>query len=171
MHQVGLRITNEQIRDGNVVRSGSVDFWEFDQNGNLAVQEDIFIVKPGDSFKTTCYYDDVDGDRIFGLASSEEMCMAFLYYYPRQKFDIGGGIESGWFCGYGNPLPDCQATFESRTLQSKDELNREFANQNTECQVPPSGEEQDGGNSGSNTLPTTSGWAIIIGALWALMMA
>jgi hypothetical protein len=168
MHETGLRIKNEQVRDGEVIHSGNVEHWEFDQNGNAVVQQDVFVVKPGDSFRTTCYYEDFDGSRTFGLASSEEMCMAFLYYYPRQKFDFGGGVESGWFCGYNNPVPQCQSTYEKRTLVSKDELNREYAIPNTQCEVAAQPEEGDSGSSPA--LATTFGLAGVVGALGAMMM-
>lgn len=79
MHQIGMRMTNEQIRGDDVIRAGRVEHWEFEQNGNAAVQQGSFVISPGDSFKTTCYYEDKDGTRTFGLASAQEMCMAFLY--------------------------------------------------------------------------------------------
>jgi hypothetical protein len=79
MHQIGQRMTNEQIRGDKVIRAGHVEHWDFEQNGNGAVQQGSFVISPGDSFKTTCYYDDKDGSRIFGLGSAQEMCMAFLY--------------------------------------------------------------------------------------------
>ncbi|KAG7357085.1 copper type II ascorbate-dependent monooxygenase [Nitzschia inconspicua] len=143
MHEVGLRITNEQIRDGEIVHKAAVEHWEFHQNGNAAVQQGSFVVQPGDSFRTTCFYDDQDGSRTFGLASAEEMCMAFLYYYPRQKFDLGDGFSMAWFCGYDMFFPQCNATYESRALDSKEELNREYAIANPQCKEPPT--EEDSG--------------------------
>jgi Copper type II ascorbate-dependent monooxygenase, C-terminal domain len=83
MHEIGMRITNEQIRGDEVLRAGHIEHWEFEQNGNAAVQQASFVIKPGDGFKTTCYYEDKGGSRTFGLASSEEMCMAFLYCKSR----------------------------------------------------------------------------------------
>jgi Copper type II ascorbate-dependent monooxygenase, N-terminal domain/DOMON domain/Copper type II ascorbate-dependent monooxygenase, C-terminal domain len=79
MHQTGLRMTNEQMRGEDVVRVGRVENWEFEQNGNIAVQQEPFVVNPGDGFHTTCYYEDPEGTRRWGIGSAEEMCMAFLY--------------------------------------------------------------------------------------------
>jgi dopamine beta-monooxygenase len=173
MHETGLRITNEQIRDGEVVRKGNIDHWDFHQNGDAAVQQDEFVVKPGDSFRTTCYYEDSTGAKTFGIGSSEEMCMAFLYYYPRQKFDLGGGFESPWYCGYDLPIPPCQATYEKRTLVSDDEVGREYAVANTACEgvatTPPSDELVEG-DSGCYPPPSTLGLAGIIGTIGGLMV-
>jgi len=133
MHEVGLRITNEQIREGEVIRSGNVEHWEFDQNGNAAVQQGEFVVQPGDSFRTTCYYDDPEGTRTFGLASSEEMCMAFLYYYPRQVMSLGPGIELSWFCGHNIGFEACDASYEKASIESTDKIGREYAVPNEQC--------------------------------------
>lgn len=74
MHQSGASMRNEQIRDGEVVRTGRVDFYAFEQQGNPPVQQEPFQVLPGDSFKTVCNYD-ARGGEVFGLSSQEEMCM------------------------------------------------------------------------------------------------
>lgn len=164
MHETGLRMTNEQIRDGEVLRSANVEFWEFEQNGNAVVQQDSFTVKPGDSFRTTCYFEDQEGDRTFGLASSEEMCMAFLYYHPRVSLNLGE-FSTSWFCGYNIPIPQCAATYEKRTLESKDELNRQYAIENAACAVVESTSEEDGSGSASFACLAGAGVAGVLGAL------
>lgn len=63
-------MTNEQIRNGEVVRESSVEVWEFDQNGNVPIQQDVFQIFPGDSFRTNCYYRGTK-DTTFGLGSQE----------------------------------------------------------------------------------------------------
>lgn len=70
MHATGTRMTNEQIRNGQVVRQASVEVWEFDQNGNVPVQQEPFQILPGDSFRTNCYYRG-NKDTTFGLGSQE----------------------------------------------------------------------------------------------------
>jgi len=126
MHQTGARMKNEQIRDGQVIRSASIDFWEFHQNGNAAVQQDPFTIMPGDGFKTTCYYDGND-DRVFGLASSEEMCMTFLYYYPRTKIRIEeADMDFPWICGFGYGFEPCDTSYEMKQLTSSEEFQRVF---------------------------------------------
>ena len=126
MHEIGARMTNEQIRDGQVIRTAAIDYWEFDQNGNAAIQEDPFIVKPGDGFKTTCYFNGND-DRTFGMASSEEMCMTFLYYYPRAKIRVEElGFEFPWVCGLGIEYEPCATNHQWDLLSSPQDFNRTF---------------------------------------------
>lgn len=125
MHETGARMTNEQIRDGEVIRVGSVDYFEFDQNGNVAVQQAPFEIWPGDSFKTSCYYSGTD--RKFGMASQDEMCVVFMYYYPRQKIYLEAyDFEIPWVCGYRLGFLPCGASYEQELLASVDDLNRTF---------------------------------------------
>jgi hypothetical protein len=158
MHQAGLRMTNELIRDGEVIHTASVEYWEFEQNGNIAVQQGNFMVEPGDGFRTTCYYEDPDGSKAFGLSSAEEMCIASLYYYPRQTFDIGQGLNFSWYCGFDMLFPQCEATHEERALDSHEELHREFAIPNPLCSQPS---DVQGGSGGSSSFSSTHG---LIGA-------
>ena len=65
MHQTGKSMVNEQIRDGEIIRTSAIDFFNFDQQGNQAVQQDPFEVLPGDSFNTVCYYQSQDGNSVF----------------------------------------------------------------------------------------------------------
>jgi hypothetical protein len=71
MHKSGTRMVNEVIRGGQVVHSGAVDVFEFSQQGSYRVPTEPFEVRPGDGFRTTCYYR--DGTE-FGSSSQEEMC-------------------------------------------------------------------------------------------------
>jgi hypothetical protein len=167
MHEIGLRITNEQIRDDEVIRSGNVEYWEFTQNGNAAVQQEPFTVKPGDSFRTTCYFEDADGSRSFGLASSQEMCMGFLYYYPRKVIDLGPVVTS-WFCGYNYEVPGCNATHQMTSLGSKDDIGRQYAIANDVCFR--SNETNDSGDeSGSASIMNTLASILAIVASTLLM--
>jgi hypothetical protein len=62
-----------------------------------------------------------------GISSAEEMCIAFLYYHPRQTFDTGQGLNFSWYCGFDMLFPQCEATHEERALHSHEEIHREFA--------------------------------------------
>jgi hypothetical protein len=46
------------------VRTATIEYWDFDQNGNAAVQQDPFVIKPGDGFRTSCYFN-ANEDTIF----------------------------------------------------------------------------------------------------------
>ena len=82
MHGTGQRMANEQIRDGKVIRQGAVDHWDFYQQGDLVVQQPTFSILPGDSFRTSCYFQSNE-EVLWGIGSQDEMCTASVYYYPR----------------------------------------------------------------------------------------
>lgn len=136
MHSKGTRMVNEQVRQGEVIRDASVEVWEFDQNGNLAVQQDSFEFLPGDAFRTKCYFRG-DSKTIFGSGSQEEMCMAFLYYYPR--LDVGPGVTVS--CDYGNGFGVCSADYEKMNLRSETAMGRKFGTCGGDSESPcPSSE-------------------------------
>jgi Copper type II ascorbate-dependent monooxygenase, C-terminal domain len=93
MHYSGHAMYNEHVRNGHVIRTGAVDFFEFAVSAGPAVQQNSFEIRPGDAFNVQCFYrnDDASANRTFGLASSQEMCVAFLLYYPRKVVQIAEG--------------------------------------------------------------------------------
>ena len=117
MHQNGKRITNQMFRGGMRMNEAFVDFWDFDLNGISIVRQNPYKMKKGDYFRTSCYYDN-DRNTTFGLESQDEMCMVFLYYYPKQPSFYG--------CGYGLDGP-CGADYAKKTLSSDSNFGREFA--------------------------------------------
>jgi len=137
MHAVGARMTNEQIRNDDVVRTASTEVWEFNANGNIATKQEPYQLLPGDSFRTKCYYNG-NSDSVFGLASQEEMCIAFLYYYPRRTFDVQlaeGNFSIPWLCGNGIDWLEgtCSAEYSGGTLEGEDGLNRKFGALKSQC--------------------------------------
>ena len=155
MHQTGVQMINEQIRSGEVVHSATVGYWDFDQSGSDTVVQEAFVVEPGDSFRTSCYYETNDDTR-FGIGSQEEMCIAFLVYYPRVKMQLFGGfVQLPWVCGHDIPLEHCEATYEKDILASSAELGRTFGIPVGECPVvdqesptSPPQEDNDGETDG-----------------------
>ncbi|GAX20374.1 hypothetical protein FisN_9Hh086 [Fistulifera solaris] len=133
MHAHGAQARNEVVRgDGEVVHLAQIDFFDFHQQGNQAVQQDPYQVLPGDSFRTTCRYQSVrqhDGGKVhFGLSSREEMCIVFILYYPRQTFS---GLP--WTCAYNIPFEFCASTWEAPTA-TETTMPRLFGTTNTtEC--------------------------------------
>ena len=83
MHMTGVRMVNVHIRNGKVIRQGRVDFWDFEQQGDLAIVQPPYQLLPGDSFRTICSYNS-ENPVLWGPASNDEMCMATLSYYPRK---------------------------------------------------------------------------------------
>jgi hypothetical protein len=126
MHATGARITHKQIRNGEVIHTAAIDYWQFDQQGNALVQDAPYEVLPGDSFQTECWYN-TDGNTVFGFNSQDEMCAVFMYYYPRAL--IGGQIP--WFCGYDLGFPACGTDWVTDTVVDlSDNLGRSFGTLN-----------------------------------------
>jgi hypothetical protein len=60
MHQRGMAAKNELIRDGEVVHTGQVDYFRFEQQGNHLIRQIPYEVRRGDGFNTYCYYKNED---------------------------------------------------------------------------------------------------------------
>lgn len=130
MHRTGQSMLNYQIRNGDIVRMSQVQFYDFEQQGAYAVQGEPFQIEPGDSFRTVCQYK--SNDTVFGFSSQEEMCIAFLAYYPRKTFS-SVGFEVPYTCGYDIFVSVCNSTWEYVELQGESDLNRTFGNAADDC--------------------------------------
>ena len=124
MHMTGVSMRNVHIRNGQIIREGKVEFWDFDQQGDLAIVQPPYQMLPGDSFRTICNYNSTK-PVLWGPASDDEMCMATLYYYPRKLvYDIVPitcGLDIGEF------LPGCEATYNvTPDFTTDDQLERTF---------------------------------------------
>jgi len=119
MHTNGKRIVNQIIRDGRVVHEAKVDYWDFTQSGVFLVRQEPYKLRIGDSIRTTCYYDS-NSSTTFGYGSQDEMCIAFLTYYPAQI----SLLES---CGINLPLvPVCSVNHSSKILLDDKSIGRVF---------------------------------------------
>jgi hypothetical protein len=132
MHQRGMAAKNELIRDGEVVHTGQVDYFQFELQGIQSIQQTPYEVRRGDGFNSYCYYKN-ENYGSFGRNASQEMCMITLMYYPKKTW-LG---MAPWFCSPQPIFPPCLAEYESQTL---DELPRKFNESTTEeCVEPESG--------------------------------
>lgn len=127
MHENGKTMQNQQIRNGEIVRKGAVQYYDFEQQGGFEVIQEPFQVLPGDAFNVVCGFDADVGER-WGLASSEEMCITFLFYYPRQVVmfdDENGPVQLQPMCGVGfdDFLPGCEV--EHRVTPNFNSFERE----------------------------------------------
>mmetsp|Transcript_4379 Transcript_4379/g.10298 ORF Transcript_4379/g.10298 Transcript_4379/m.10298 type:complete len:171 (-) Transcript_4379:157-669(-) len=153
MHQTGVRMTNEVIRDNEIVHTSKADVFEFDQQGAFLVQQEPFEVKPGDAFRTSCYYRD---GADFGLSSQEEMCIAYVMYYPAK---VSGNYP--WMCPYGLGIPVCSQELGRFDLEDAQGLDRVFGASNEECAMTDpttsndtvgDGETSSSARAGANTV-------------------
>jgi hypothetical protein len=155
MHKTGARAVNEQIRGGEVVRSGVVDFFNFDQQGNQPVQQEPYQIVSGDSFNTVCYYRSPEGAE-FGYSSQDEMCIVFISYYPRQLLLDRYGLGCGYDIGFGL----CEAEWSQRSLSSEADLQRNFGAA-TECQAGSEGDDVSLATTGTSSARLATQVSII----------
>jgi len=96
MHAAGERMEVVQMRGDQEVRRDSVEVYDFEQSGghDPVSTGGGFAVRKGDSFKIDCYYSNVGGRELgFGLGSQDEMCIDYLFYYPRQPLLAEGSCH------------------------------------------------------------------------------
>ena len=125
MHNKGKRMVNDVYRDGTLVHSAVIDYYDFDQNGVAHVRQQPYTIRRGDSFHTTCYFETYEGT-VYGFSSQEEMCMTFLYYFPKQQNLI--------YCGPGGPS-SCDADYASETLDPASDYDRVFGGQSSSAVI------------------------------------
>jgi len=126
MHQTGIRMTNEVFHEGVVRHEAAVDVYDFKQQGATHIQQEAYEILPGSSFKTSCYYRD---GAEFGLSSQQEMCIAYILYYPAKQSPQG----YPWYCAYKsssspNDGTGCSQELETFDLNEISELGRVFGN-------------------------------------------
>ena len=85
--------------------------------GGFQPQQDAYQLKAGDKFRTTCYYKD---GSVFKEGSQDEMCIAFLLYYPAREF---AGFP--FMCPYPGRFP-CYVEYVATDLNGYDDLGRVF---------------------------------------------
>jgi Copper type II ascorbate-dependent monooxygenase, C-terminal domain/Copper type II ascorbate-dependent monooxygenase, N-terminal domain len=125
MHKTAVQARSEHIRNGTVLNNVTVEFFDFAQQGGQLVQAEPFTVLPGDSFRARCYFvNSLSNTTIFGLASSNEMCVAYMLYYPRQTIEVNEN-QFTWSCAYQYVDP-CSTEYSSRALNDVGELGRTF---------------------------------------------
>jgi hypothetical protein len=96
MHLLGRRL-NVGVGDQTLV---DVPTWSFDDQKLHPVSAKLPV---GASMKLRCRYDNTTGERVkFGMKTSDEMCSAFVYYWPARNSaasvcgvrpsSLGGGL-------------------------------------------------------------------------------
>jgi hypothetical protein len=92
MHQLGRRITTSKLAMGETGETSISDVtWDFSDQGLYPVEGSAQI---GDTITTRCTFDNpLDREIVFGLHTSDEMCVNVLYYYPATKPSDYCGIQ------------------------------------------------------------------------------
>jgi dopamine beta-monooxygenase len=131
MHVAGVSMSNAQIRNGEIIHKGQIEYYDFAQSGGYLVQQPSFTMQPGDRFRTICNYNSNQRNVTWGLASSDEMCITYLYYYPRQVIKSSNGNVS-FTCGLKYDTlpvfsPDCGVTYtQTPNFTEASQLGRVF---------------------------------------------
>lgn len=114
MHGSGRMGRHEILRNGTgtttvVVHSAVSEYFDFAQQGGIKIQQEPYTLWPGDGLRLTCSYDAEVGAQ-WGANSPDEMCIAYLFYYPRQTTDvIGYQVQPTCAVNIGGLLPGCEA--------------------------------------------------------------
>ncbi|KAJ9462717.1 Tyramine beta-hydroxylase [Diplonema papillatum] len=93
MHSYGVMMNTTFYSSSGADINRKAEYYNFHTQQNMLFEP--FVFQAGDSIGTTCSYKDED-ELEFGLGSDQEMCLHFVYYYPR----VAG--FAGSYCGYGS---------------------------------------------------------------------
>eukprot|EP01118_Nematostelium_gracile_P008904 TRINITY_DN2977_c0_g1_i3.p1 TRINITY_DN2977_c0_g1~~TRINITY_DN2977_c0_g1_i3.p1 ORF type:complete len:415 (-),score=79.95 TRINITY_DN2977_c0_g1_i3:3-1202(-) len=109
MHSMGRQIWGVQWRNGTMVReTNRVDFWDFAYQQTTPKDHTI---EPGDRISTHCVYAQGASVVPFSLSSSDEMCLQYIFYYPK---------VNKTYCSFYNPKNASSSM--NMTLCGKDPL-------------------------------------------------
>jgi hypothetical protein len=152
MHNAGISTHTQLIRDDQVEQTAVINYFDFMQTGAPPMQQKPFTVLPGDAFKTSCIYNSAPGRNLtYGHSSQSEMCVTFLWYYPRQEI-----FGYPWACVYGMGQTDCDAKFTSRTLSSTAEVYRTFGTPSDQCMDSDTNDSSDTSRSSKDSTQSSS---------------
>ena len=131
MHETGARMVNRVRRNGTIVHEGVIDYWDNQMSGLYPVPTNAFTIQAGDILETECYYNaskftgTTTGPPLFGVGSQDEMCIAFLYYYPKLPNPLTlCGIDTT--TATTSSKGSCQATHTLLDLKPEDHFGRGF---------------------------------------------
>eukprot|EP00877_Chromochloris_zofingiensis_P002773 jgi/Chrzof1/12497/Cz06g36130.t1 len=91
MHGTGKSALTRRIRGANELHPiGNLRAFDYGFQSAQPITPNVSILYPGDTLLFTCTFDSSSRQNttMFGLASSDEMCIHYIYYWPRQA-DMG----------------------------------------------------------------------------------
>merc|ERR1712190_641403 len=99
MHNFGSMFASQQYAsDGSLKRSTKIEYYDGDFQG-ISDFASTWQIDAGDSFKVECSYRTRDG-AYFGPATSQEMCIDFVFYYPAIPTSIRSDFCTGQWGGF-----------------------------------------------------------------------
>ena len=85
MHQRGKKIQTTLLRKAGGTADLGTDL-AFDFNNQYFAPLGDVLIKPGDTIKTNCVWENTGGTTVkFGENTDDEMCYSFTMYYPKVK--------------------------------------------------------------------------------------
>eukprot|EP00475_Leptophrys_vorax_P028938 TRINITY_DN4217_c0_g1_i1.p1 TRINITY_DN4217_c0_g1~~TRINITY_DN4217_c0_g1_i1.p1 ORF type:complete len:563 (-),score=103.64 TRINITY_DN4217_c0_g1_i1:56-1744(-) len=153
-HGTMMYTTLTSASTGSTQMLNRVEFFDYGFQHILPVDA---VVYPGDRVNTHCVYSTAGfSDAVpFGSGTSNEMCISFMYYYPKVAssyctFYVYQGMNTTW-CG------DDSVSFENdpSVTDSVNLLNRQFGLSDYECSRSKSPGDSTG--NGTTTKARTSG--------------
>jgi len=106
MHQVGNMVWSTVHRDGKQLPDLSrIEYWDFNFQDSFSINR---VLHPGDRINTNCIYNTTSKTTPtrFGSASSDEMCLEFLMYYPLLRVNGRQFSRCGSTRGQQHRYPD-----------------------------------------------------------------
>jgi len=146
MHFIGQKIWTNIWRDNQFYTElNDVEYYSY--NFQQATDVDV-IIKPGDRMNTHCIFDSSSrsAPTVFDIASTDEMCMDFLFYWPK--------INDLSFCGYYYDNETvCGMNFidiPNPKVTDPTDLQRTGESFGKPCVVAPSSGDGDDGSTENN---------------------
>ncbi|RZF37938.1 hypothetical protein LSTR_LSTR005438 [Laodelphax striatellus] len=89
-HLTGVRVFTKHIRDGKELKEVNRDNHYSTHFQEIRMLKERTILLPGDALITTCWYNTEDRTNITvgGFAISDEMCVNYIYYYPKSNLEV-----------------------------------------------------------------------------------
>jgi hypothetical protein len=89
MHRLGKSVRSVIVRGTETLPLVDVPRWSFDNQRSYPTDPATTIVRPGDTIRTTCVYDNNTGRVVrFGERTEDEMCLNFILAYPIDRVPI-----------------------------------------------------------------------------------
>ncbi|XP_039288853.1 dopamine beta-hydroxylase [Nilaparvata lugens] len=114
-HLAGVRVLTKHVRDGKELKELNRDNHYSTHFQEIRVLKERTILLPGDALITTCWYNTEDRPNITvgGFAISDEMCVNYVYYYPKSNLEV------------------CKSSISDSSLMNYFQLMNELENQPT----------------------------------------
>ncbi|BET00884.1 tyramine beta hydroxylase [Nesidiocoris tenuis] len=119
-HLTGVMLETRHIRNGVELPRLNYDYHYSPHFQEIRLLKKEITVLPGDALITTCYYNTMDRVNVTlgGFATTDEMCVDYIYYYPKVDLEV------------------CKSSISDDALASYFDSNKMLENQVTGSDLP-----------------------------------